>query len=169
MSRFSSHPLVLSAVFALALPLFAQDAPPAGPPPGARPAGQPRGPRPAPTNIKALPKNIGGDDLIKLMHQYEGDLGVECEFCHAKNPATNRNDFASDANPIKDTARFMITMTADLNTKYLATLADRKFADPVTCGTCHRGEAHPAVFVPKPQARPAAAGAPGPRPAPMPQ
>jgi hypothetical protein len=127
--------------------------------------GQPRAPRPAPTNIKALPKTISGDDLIKLMHEYEGDLGVGCEFCHAQNPATKRNDFASDANPTKDVARYMITMTADLNDKYLAEMPDRRYADPITCGTCHRGEKHPSVFVPKPQAaRPATPPAPPPAP-----
>jgi hypothetical protein len=117
---------------------------------------QPRPPRPAPTNIKALPKNISGDDLIKLMREYEGDLGVGCEFCHAQDPTTKRNNFASDANPTKDVARYMITMTADLNDKYLAEMPDRRYADPITCGTCHRGEKHPSVFVPKPQERPAA-------------
>ena len=49
------------------------------------------------------------------MHSYEGALGVECEFCHARNPETKRNDFASDANPVKDKARLMIKMTATIN------------------------------------------------------
>ena len=100
------------------------------------------------------------------MHQYEGDLGVECEFCHARNPETKRNDFPSDANPVKETARAMIRMTDDLNTKFLAQLSDRKTTDPITCGTCHRGMSHPAVFVPKPQNHgnqtPVAATAPAP-------
>ena len=103
---------------------------------------------------------------MKLMHQYEGDLGVECEFCHARNPETRRNDFPSDANPVKETARAMIRMTDDLNTKFLAQLSDRKTTDPITCGTCHQGMAHPAVFVPKLQNRgsqpPVAAAAPAP-------
>lgn len=120
-------------------------------PPAAQATRPPRGPRPNPTNIKALPKDITGDQVIKLMHQYEGDLGVECEFCHARNPETRRNDFPSDANPVKDKARVMIRMTADLNTKYLTQISDRKSTDPVTCGTCHRGSATPEVFVPKPR------------------
>jgi hypothetical protein len=110
----------------------------------------PRGPRPAPKNIKVLPKDISGDDVVKLMHQYEGALGVECEYCHARNPETKRNDFVSDANPLKDKARMMIKMTDDLNAKYLAQLSDRKSTDPITCGTCHRGMSQPQVFVPKP-------------------
>jgi len=83
------------------------------------------------------------------MHQYEDDLGVECEYCHARNPETRHNDFPSDANPVKDKARLMIKLTDEINTKYLAQLSDRKSNDPMTCGTCHRGMAHPEVFVAK--------------------
>jgi hypothetical protein len=121
------------------------------PAPAAQTARPPRGPRPNPTNIKVLPKNITGDEVIKVMRQYEGDLGVDCEFCHARNPETKRNDFPSDANPVKDKARLMIKMTDDINAKDLAQLTDHKPADAVTCGTCHRGMSHPEPFVPKPQ------------------
>ena len=85
------------------------------------------------------------------MHQYEGDLGADCAFCHARNPETKRNDFPSDANPVKEKARMMIKMTDDLNAKYLAQLSDRKSTDPITCGTCHRGMSPPEVFAPKKQ------------------
>jgi hypothetical protein len=134
----------------------AQTAPPTATPGGpGGPGGmqRPRGPRPAPTNIKALAKDISGDDLIKLMREYEGALGVECEFCHAKNPATGRNDFASDANPMKDRARVMIRMTQSINDTYLTQLTDPRTTIPVTCGTCHQGMSKPALFVPKPQQR----------------
>ena len=153
-------------------------APPAGAQPGGQSGGQPRGPRPAPTNLKVLPKTMSGDDVIKLMRQYEGDLGVECEFCHAAAAPGQRRDNASDANPKKDVARYMISMTADLNDKYLADMPDRRYADPITCGTCHRGEKHPSVFVPPPQQRgpgngpgmapPGTAPPPGATPAPRP-
>ncbi len=127
---------------------------------------QPRGPRPAPVNLKVLPKSMTGDQVVKLMRQYQGELGVECEFCHAQNPATKRNDFPSDANPTKDVARYMIAMTADLNDKYLAEMPDRRYGDPITCGTCHRGQKHPSIFVPPPAPprTPAAATAPPPPP-----
>ncbi len=117
---------------------MAQESPAAAPAAQATTPRQPRGPRPNPTNIKVLPKNITGDEVIKVMHQYEGDLGV------------GRNDFPSDANPVKDQARLMIKMTDDLNAKYLAQLSDHKSVDAVTCGTCHRGMSHPEPFVPKP-------------------
>ena len=143
----------LVAVCALSLSAhltLAQESPAAAPAAQATTPRQPRGPRPNPTNIKVLPKNITGDEVIKVMHQYEGDLGVDCEFCHARNPETKRNDFPSDANPVKDKARLMIKMTDDLNAKFLAQLSDHKSADAVTCGTCHRGMSHPEPFVPKP-------------------
>jgi hypothetical protein len=148
MNRLYRYALLVVCAGLLSTPLLAQETPAATP---AAQASRPRGPRPKPTNIKALQKDISGDDLIKLMHQYEGDLGVECAFCHARNPETKRNDFPSDANPVKEKARVMIKMTADLNTRYLAQLSDRMSTDPVTCGTCHRGSAMPDTFVPKPR------------------
>ena len=119
--------------------------------------GRPRGPRPKPTNIQALPKDISGDDVIKLMHAYEQELGVECEYCHAVNPDTKRINAASDDNKKKDKARTMIRMTDAINSKYLAELGmepGKEPPPPVTCGTCHRGKAHPDVFVLKPERGP---------------
>ena len=149
MNRFLRCSLVVCSVSFSAYFAFAQDTPAAAPSPQA--AQRPRGPRPNPTNIKVLPKDITGDQVIKLMRQYEGELGVECEYCHARNPETKRNDFPSDANPVKDKARIMIKMTDDLNAKYLTQLSDHKSTDLITCGTCHRGMSHPEVFVPKPR------------------
>jgi len=122
------------------------------PPAGAPPAGQtrPRGPRPAPTNLKVLPKDTTGDQVIEIMHGFTGALGVECEYCHARNPETKRYDFASDANPVKEKARLMMKMKDNINTQFISQL-DPKPANPVTCGTCHRGVARPTVFVPNPE------------------
>jgi hypothetical protein len=164
--------VALLCAAALSTSIALAQTPPTAPPAaggqnGGQPGGQPRGPRPAPTNLKVLPKTMSGDDVIKLMRQYEGDLGVECEFCHAAAAPGQRRDNASDANPKKDVARYMISMTADLNEKYLADMPDRRYADPITCGTCHRGEKHPSVFVPKPQPPRNGPGG-GPPPATMP-
>jgi len=154
----SLRALLPAICFALAATAIAQ-AP--TPPSGAPPAGQARtrGPRPAPTNLKVLPKDTTGDQVIAMMRGYEDALGVECEYCHARNPETKRNDFASDANPMKERARVMMKMTDTINTQYLSQLTTPKPENPVTCGTCHRGEAHPSVFVPKEEQR-------APRPAP---
>jgi len=93
-----------------------------------------------------------GQQVVELMRVYERQLGVECEFCHFRDPATKRNNFASDANPMKDRARVMMKMTASINTDFLTQLTDPKPEHPVDCGTCHRGMSKPAVFVPPPPA-----------------
>ena len=151
--RFSL--VVVCAISLLALPVLAQ-APPAAPG-----GGQARTPIPPPKNLKVFPKDTTSADLIKIMRGFTGDLGVQCNYCHATNPETNRPDFASDANPVKDKARVMIAMTENINKTYLTQLASRKSTDSVSCGTCHRGMSVPEVFVPKPPApRPPAATPP---------
>jgi hypothetical protein len=98
------------------------------------------------------------------MREYSGALGVECEFCHtAADPVTHRGDRASDANPMKDRARYMIQMTSDLNTKYLAQFPGHDDQAVLGCGTCHRGDKVPSAFVPPPRQegnRPPAATSP---------
>jgi hypothetical protein len=105
---------------------------------------------PKPTNLKVLPKDISNDAIDKLMHGYEKQLGVPCGYCHEQNAETKQINYASDENPVKQTARFMISMTGDINTKYLAQLGDRRYASPITCGNCHRGQVEPPDFEPKP-------------------
>jgi hypothetical protein len=90
--------------------------------------------------------------VVAIMRKWEGELGVECEYCHAKDPATGRNNFASDANPIKDRARVMMKMTHTINADYLTQLTNPAIEHGVECGTCHRGMAKPAVFTPPPPA-----------------
>jgi hypothetical protein len=142
---------VLSVAIVAALPLTAQTAASSDPPAAAQSATHPRRPMPKPTNLQVLPKDISGPDLIALMRGYTKALGVECEFCHAAGAKPRQLNFASDAKPEKATARTMITMTQDINAKYLATVNDPD-ATPaektVTCGTCHRGRSMPAPFAP---------------------
>jgi hypothetical protein len=45
----------------------------------------------------------------------------------------------------------MISMTGDINNKYLAQLGDRRYSEPISCGNCHRGQIDPPSFEPKPQ------------------
>ena len=143
--------LVLCAGLVSALSATGQSAPANAPAAAPAPGGAPNAQQGF-KNLKVLPDTISRDDLRKLMRQFTGDLGVECEFCHAPaDPVTKRADRASDANPVKDTARFMIEMTSDLNDKYLTQLPNRRYADPITCGTCHRGEKHPSVYVAPPR------------------
>lgn len=101
---------------------------------------------PKPKNLRVLPKDLSGDDVDKLMHRYKQELGVPCGYCHVENTETKQIDFASDENPIKQTARVMIGMTGDINVKYLAQLGDRRYAEPLTCGNCHQGKIDPPTF-----------------------
>ena len=142
----------LPVLFAASLALALNAQPPSGSAPGANmPGGPPPGGQGGfkPRNLKVLPPDT---NLRAVMGGYSGALGVGCEFCHAApDPTTHRSDRASDANPVKETARGMIQMTADLNTKYLAQIPGIHDADPITCGTCHRGQSHPPAFVPAPR------------------
>lgn len=104
---------------------------------------------PAPTNLQVLPKDMTGPQVIAIMRGFTGDLGVECSYCHAKDPATGHTNFASDANPMKNRARVMMRMTHAINTEYLTQLTEPKSDAKVTCGTCHQGMPQPMPFVPK--------------------
>ena len=146
----------------------------AQPPAGAPPAGSGRPPMQA-TNLKVLTPDT---NIFQTMQGFTQALGVRCEFCHAQNPDTHRNDFASDANPHKDIARAMIRMTQDINAKYLAQLPNMTDKPTISCGTCHRGQSEPAAFVPAPRPGPGGpggapptapgGGAPAGMPAPLP-
>ena len=69
-------------------------------------------------------------------------LGVNCGYCHV------RNNFASDDNPRKATARRMLEMVKGINQQFFP---DYQPADEesrlgkVTCYTCHQGETTPHV------------------------
>ncbi len=69
------------------------------------------------------------------MRAFTAALGVQCNFCHVQG------DFASDDNPKKETARMMLTMARDINTKLNAPQGKRL----VSCYTCHRGSEMPAT------------------------
>ncbi len=134
------HRLAILALtfIAVTLAAFAQ-APP--------PQGQPFPPMPKPSNLKVLPKEISISDLTILMKGYNDQLGVQCGYCHLGEPGTRQLNFASDAKAEKATARIMMTMTDELNSKYIGNLptgSDMR----VNCGTCHRGHRMPEEFVP---------------------
>jgi hypothetical protein len=99
-------------------------------------------------NLRVLSKDIPAGELAQLMVKYSQELGVQCQFCHAE---TARGiDFASDQSPAKQTARIMIGMLSDINTKYLAQVSDRRYSVPLTCGNCHQGQTTPPVYEARP-------------------
>jgi hypothetical protein len=141
--NLSSALIAASLLFPIAL--LAQAAPPA---PSQR---QPRE-LPKPTNLQVLPKDISTKDLLATMHQFTGDLGVHCTFCHEEDSKTHHPNFASDAKPEKKAARVMMRMTHDIDGKYLAELPDHGDMMKVSCGTCHRGKSTPTEFKAPPEA-----------------
>ena len=126
-------------------------------PPAAR-GGQRGAPAEPPKNLQVFPKDTPREEVIMRMRAITQALGVQCGYCHifeaAGSPA---NDFASDTKQPKLTARVMMRMTGEINTKLAAEI--KKPADELTrvgCATCHRGSAIPKVDTP-PAAAPGAA------------
>ena len=157
--RFGKLLLLSLVASSLSVPCLAQ-----GDPPQAAPAGAPQHmPPPKPTNLQVFPKDMDPERLMEAMHHIAGSLGVHCDYCHEMDPTTHHPNFASDANPKKETARAMMRMTHEINQNYISKL-DPKAG--VTCGTCHRGNAKPEAFVPPPEEHHEPGGPPPPPPPP---
>lgn len=101
-----------------------------------------------PKNLKVLPRKLSPENLMMTMRTFSRSLGVRCGFCHEMKPAPDGGrpvpDFVSDAKEEKRNARKMITMTSDINRKYLHKI-DRNFE--VACVSCHSGHVKPMVSV----------------------
>jgi hypothetical protein len=110
---------------------------------------EPAAPAKPATNLQVLPQDMSPGALKGLMKQYERDLGVNCSYCHVEDRENGIVDYASDDNPRKHTARIMIAMLDEINSKHLGKLAgDRRYSLPVSCGSCHQGHANPQEFAP---------------------
>ncbi len=126
MQRIAVLVLCLSA--ALASPVLAQG--PTSPPP--------------PKNLQVLPKDMSRPEVVSRMQLFAASLGVRCGYCHVDDEPGRQNDFATDEKPAKNTARFMMRMTADLNAKLAAGVGKPAGeATRIECATCHRGVAIP--------------------------
>jgi len=76
---------------------------------------------------------------MQLMNQA---LGVGCAHCHT------RNNFASEENPRKATARRMIEMTQAINKQFFPDYRPEPETSrfgKVTCFTCHQGSEKPKI------------------------
>jgi hypothetical protein len=125
-----------------------------GAPGGGRQGGAPAGFQ----NLTVLPRDIPQPQLIAVMRAFESALGVTCEHCHVYFGQGNAmNNLAADDKPAKKTARLMMTLARDFNAKLVSDVG-KPVAQltQVQCGTCHRGSA-----IPKYEAPPAPAAAPG--------
>ncbi len=92
-------------------------------------------------NLKILSKDSSRMDVLNAMKDMTFALGTRCWFCHdGEGDDLSTFDFASDAKPTKATARIMMKMTQDINSKHISKLnTDHK----VTCYTCHQGNTEP--------------------------
>ncbi|RYY37951.1 MAG: c-type cytochrome [Sphingobacteriaceae bacterium] len=99
-------------------------------------------------NLKVLPKNITKQQLHDVMEEWEHALGTKCSFCHERDTATRKMNWASDAKPEKEMARKMYKMTEMLNKKYFHAKKNEigmMAEEGVNCNSCHRGQEHPEV------------------------
>jgi len=96
------------------------------------------------TNLKMLPKDISKRELVNIMRNWAGALGVRCNFCHvAKDPTDLASyDFASDDKDEKRASRVMMEMAGAINKTYLPKLEHEGDAR-VSCITCHHGVPEP--------------------------
>lgn len=119
---------------------------------------------PDPTNLKALPKNLTGQQVHDIMERWNSELGVRCGACHAEDPGIVTTDgparpaLAEDSKALKEIARLMYTMTEQINTNYIVRVAGSSM--PVTCSTCHRGNIGPEPFTIQPAGGPPPVQAP---------
>jgi hypothetical protein len=113
-------------------------------PPKAAPPAQAETPGPAGRNLKVLPARIPQERLIGVMREWSGALGVQCSYCHVAG------NFASDANPHKNLARGMVTMTKRINDELLPPVVGKSDQARVTCYSCHGGSPIPKTEAPEP-------------------
>jgi len=93
-------------------------------------------------NVQVL-RDVPADQLLHAMDFIAASLGVTCDHCHV------RGAFEKDEKPAKEAARRMMRMMRAINDEHFDGRRE------VTCFSCHRGGAAPAVEPP------AAEGLPG--------
>lgn len=97
-------------------------------------------------NVKVLPKTMPVTQVLGVMRNFSGDLGVRCAFCHVvkEGQPLSQADFPSDEKRTKEVARQMMRMVQEINRR-VDTLPGHTAASlRVTCATCHRGVSKPA-------------------------
>ena len=112
-------------------------------PAGGAQAGAP--PTPAPmTNLQFFPKDTPRAQVLQQMQGFTQALGVQCSHCHVREDTDGRNDMAADEKATKRTARQMLMLVRDLNTRIpVAVGKSAETATRIECMTCHRGVAIP--------------------------
>ena len=96
-------------------------------------------------NLKVIPEGTSVIQVVGMMRNMTGDLGVRCQFCHLgeEGQPLAQFDFASDQKRTKVVARQMMLLVREINAR-LDTLPNRPTPLlQVTCATCHRGTSRP--------------------------
>jgi hypothetical protein len=99
-------------------------------------------------NVKVIPKNTPPIQVVGMMRNFAGALGVRCQFCHVgqEGMPLAQFDFAKDEKRTKLVARQMMRMVEEINRRIdtLPHSHDQSHDSlRVTCNTCHRGVSRP--------------------------
>lgn len=100
-------------------------------------------------NLQILPQDIAVLELIGIMREFAGALGVRCQYCHVGEAGQPLSafDFASDDRETKRKARVMLRMVNSINGEHLTELESRGEPEvAVECATCHRGQSRPRMI-----------------------
>lgn len=95
-------------------------------------------------NLKAIPRSTPVMQVVGMMRNITGELGVRCHFCHVgeEGMPLERYDFAKDEKRTKLVARQMMLMVQEINRR-VDTIPGGSTSLEVTCATCHRGVTKP--------------------------
>ena len=99
-------------------------------------------------NVKVIPKNTPVIQVVGMMRNFAGALGVRCQYCHVgqEGQPLAQFDFAKDEKRTKLTARQMMRMVEEINRRIDTLPHDHDQPHDslhVTCMTCHRGVSRP--------------------------
>ena len=101
------------------------------------------------TNTRVIPHSTPVIQVVGMMRNFAGDLGVRCQFCHIgrEGQPLEQFDFISDQKRTKLVARQMMLMVQEINRR-VDTIPGRSAQGvQVTCATCHRGVSRPAPLL----------------------
>ena len=99
-------------------------------------------------NVRVIPDSTPVMQVVGMMRNITGALGVRCHFCHVgeEGMPLEQFDFAKDEKRTKLVARQMMRMVQDINRRIDTLPHDSGHVHTsvvVTCATCHRGVSRP--------------------------
>src|SRR5437867_13304607 len=92
-------------------------------------------------NVKVIPKNTPVMQVVGIMRNFTGALGVRCPFCHVgqEGQPLASFDFAKDEKRTKLTARQMMRMVEEVNHRP-DTLPEHETMTSHAAATCRRSD-----------------------------